>query len=255
MNSKHLSSPVNRPGDSHEQPNGPEPVPLFGQEPRCGPDISNDSPPASTKGAGPVKPPAPPSEQAPPNGGPPDPFDPARLRLSQDFASAVDVRTVLTMVPVRKPSKEWWVRTQSDPAYQLPTALLELKEDRETYLVARELWPELVSEPTFAPTLLITAINRQNVLFLWPVRLPGPDGKVNPWHQSALDAAERARSDWTRVYADMAMGGYRVEYAPSLRAEPNWPELPMSEILRVAFRDRHITTRDHPILQRLRGEV
>jgi hypothetical protein len=184
-----------------------------------------------------------------------DPFSPERLRLSQDFASAVGVRKLLTTVPVRKPSKEWWVRTHPDPAYRLQTAVLELKEDREVYLVAPPLWPELASEPTFSPRLLITAINRQNMLFVWPIRLPGPDRKVDEWSRSALDAADNARSAWTRVYADMALEAYRVEDAPSLRMEPTWPDLPMREILRVAFRDKMISTWDHPVLQRLRGEV
>ncbi len=39
-------------------------------------------------------------------------------------------------VPVRKPGKAWWVRVHPDPAYSLSTAVVELKEDRETYLVA-----------------------------------------------------------------------------------------------------------------------
>ena len=72
-----------------------------------------------------------------------DPFDLASLRLSQDFASAVGVKRLIKTVPVKKPSKEWFVRTHPDPAYRLQTAVLELKEDRETYLVSPALWPEL----------------------------------------------------------------------------------------------------------------
>jgi hypothetical protein len=119
----------------------------------------------------------------------------------------------------------------------------------------RELWPELASEPTFGPRLLVTSINRQGVLFLWPIKLPGPDGKVIEWHRSAMEAVENARTAWTRVYADMSLGAYRVEDAPSIRCEPNWPDHTMREILRVAFRDRVISSWDHPVLQRLRGEA
>jgi hypothetical protein len=185
-----------------------------------------------------------------------DPFNPDRLRLSQDFASAVGVRKLLTTVPVRKPSNEWWVRTHPDAAYRLPTAILELKEEQELYLVAnRELWPELASEPTFGPRLLVTSMNRQNVLFLWPIKLPGPDGKVMEWHRSAMEAANHARTVWTRVRADLSLGAYRVEEAPSMRTEPGWPSVSLEEILRVAFRDKVISSWDHPVLQRLRGEA
>lgn len=102
----------------------------------------HETAPSSSRAAGhasggpPDGPPPPPTLAA--TASPPpddDPFDPDRLRLSQDFASAVGVRKLLTTVPVRKPSNEWWVRTHTDPAYRLPTAVLELKEDREIYLV------------------------------------------------------------------------------------------------------------------------
>ena len=53
---------------------------------------------------------------------------------------------------------------------------------------------------------LYTAINRQGVVFLWPVRLPGPDGKVNEWWRSAGEAAELAMTKWVRVKAEHELG-------------------------------------------------
>lgn len=184
-----------------------------------------------------------------------DPFDLASLRLSQDFASAVGVKRLITKVPVNKPRKEWWVRTHPGPDYRLPTALLELKEDRETYLVAPTLWPDLVSEPTFSPKLLVTSITRQGVLFLWQIRLPGPDGKIDDWSRSAMDAADNAKSRWTRVLADMSLGAYRVELATGRLPEPEWPDIKFQEIIDIAFRDKKISEWNHPVLQRLRGEI
>src|SRR5262249_2611036 len=122
----------------------------------------------------------------------PDPFDLSRLRLSPDFSVNLGVKKALLTVPVRKPSKEWWIQTHPDPHYRIETAVLELKEDRETYLVARELWDALATESTFGPRALFTAINAQGVCFLWPIRLPGPDGKIDDWNRSALEAAGMA---------------------------------------------------------------
>jgi hypothetical protein len=184
-----------------------------------------------------------------------DPFDLDSLRLSQDFASAVGVQRLVTTVPFRKPSREWFVRTHPEPAYRLQTAVLELKEDREVYLVAPALWASLASEPTFSPRLLVTAVNRQGVLFLWPIRLPGPDGRVDDWSRSALDAADEARRRWVRIVANMSLGAYDVAVATGQVAEPGWPSLPFQEIIRVAFRDRMISDPDHPVLRRLRGEA
>jgi hypothetical protein len=184
-----------------------------------------------------------------------DPFDPEKLRLSQAFTAAVGVRKLVTTVPVRKPDKTWFVRTHPDPAYRLATMLLRLKEDRETYLVDPPLSEALATEPTVGPGLLITSMTRQGVLFLWEVPLPGADGKQNPWHRSALDAAETARTAWVRLAPNMALGAYDVTEAPACHAEPSWPDLPMGAILKIAFRDKFITGWDHPILRRLRGEV
>jgi len=168
-----------------------------------------------------------------------DPFDLASLRLSQDFASAVGVKKLITTVPVKKPSKEWFVRTHPGLDYRLQTAVLELKEgDRETYLVARDLWSELSSEPTFSPRLLVTAINRQGVLFLWPIRLPGADGKLDDWSRSAMGAANEAKSQWVRITANMSLGAYDVAIASGLASEPSWPEMKFQEIIKIDVSDR-----------------
>src|SRR5271157_42012 len=177
-----------------------------------------------------------------------NPFDLASLRLSQDFASAVGVKKLVTTIPVKKPSKEWFVRTHPDPAYWLQTAVLELKEDRETYLVAPGLWPGLADETTFSPRLLVTAINRQGVLFIWPIRLPGADGRIDDWSRSALDAADEAKARWVRVTANMSLGAYEVAVASGLEAEPEWPNLPFQQIIKIAFRDKLIDDWSHPVL-------
>src|SRR5262249_29659815 len=134
----------------------------------------------------------------------PNPFDPDSLRLSQDFAASLGVKKALLTVPVRKPDKAWFVRVHPDEDYRLPTAVIELKEEQETYLVAPALWPELAAEATFSPRALFTAINRQGVVFLWPVRLPGPDGKIDDWNGSALEAAQLAQRKWVRVTANLS---------------------------------------------------
>jgi hypothetical protein len=179
--------------------------------------------------------------------------DLSALRLSQDFASTVGVKKALLTVPVRKPAREWFVRT--NPALRIETAVLELKEDREIFLLAPALWPELASESTFGPRALFAAMNRQGVLFVWPVRLPGPDGKIDDWNRSNLEAASMAETRWIRVASNMALGAYDVFEATADWPEPDWPDLSLNEILRVAFKGRVIDSLDHPVLKRLRGEA
>jgi hypothetical protein len=165
------------------------------------------------------------------------------------------VKKALLSIPVRKPDKSWFVRVHPGEHYRLQTAVIELKEDRETYLVAPALWPELAGEATFTPRALFTGVNRQGVLFIWPVRLPGSDGRIDEWSRTALEAADKAGKSWVRVAANMSLGAYDVFEATARLPEPEWPDLPFRELLRVAFKDRFITDLNHPVLRRLRGEV
>lgn len=185
----------------------------------------------------------------------PDPFDVASLRLSGDFGEAAGVKKAILSIPVRKPDKAWFVRAHPSEAYHISTAVIELKEDRETYLVARDLWGELAGEATFSPRALFTAMNRQGVLFVWPVRLPGSDGKIDEWSRTAMEAADMARKQWCRVTANMALGAYEVYYASGELGEPAWPDMPFNDVLRIAFKDRYIGRLDHPVLRKLRGEM
>ena len=182
----------------------------------------------------------------------PDPFDPANLRLDQSFVETSGVKKLLTTVPVRKPNNQDFVRVHPDEAYRLTSAIIELKEDRESYLVPPSIAAQLPGE--CAPATLYTAINRQGVVFLWPVKLPTPDGKINEWHRSADEAAERAMSRWLRVKADMALGAYAMFEASSAIPDPIWPDASFKELLKIGFRDRLVDGLDHPVIKRLRGE-
>ena len=98
-----------------------------------------------------------------------DPFNPASLRLDQSFADTVGVKKLLTTVPVRKPNRQDFVRVHPDPNYRLtPAATIEVKEDREVYLITPGMAQALPGE--FSLVTLFTTINRQGTLHLWPVK-------------------------------------------------------------------------------------
>jgi hypothetical protein len=182
----------------------------------------------------------------------PKSFDPAALRLDQSFADTVGVKKLLSTVPVRKPNRQEFVRVHSDPAYRLtPAAIIEIKEDRENYLVRPDIVPAVPGE--YVVETLFTTISRQGTLFLWPVKLPNPDGRHNEWHRSAAEGAERAMKKWVRVTASMSLGAYEIFEASGELPEPVWPDFSFQEILKVAFRDRFVDRADHPLIQRLLG--
>lgn len=184
-----------------------------------------------------------------------DPFDVERLRLSQDFSQAARVEKLVTMIPVRKPANQDYVRSHPDESHRLVTATMEVKEERETYLVEPDLLPQIATEVAVAPRLLVTSVNRQGTCFLWQNRMPGLDGRSDSWSESGLQAIKAAEDNWVRVVANMSLGGYDIYRATDELPEPDWPDLEFGEILKIAFRNKVIDDYDHPVLQRLRGEI
>jgi hypothetical protein len=181
----------------------------------------------------------------------PDPFDLSNLRLSQSFVETAGVKKLLKTVPVHKPNPQDFVRVHPNPEYRENFPVIELKDEREEYVITTALVPELVGE--FVNKTLFTAINRQGVLFLWPVRLPDPEGKQMEWWRSAREAAELAMKQWIRTKANTSLGAYEMFVAESAMSEPVWPEATYQELIRLAFRDRLISSLDHPVIKRLRG--
>jgi len=183
------------------------------------------------------------------------PFDDiSKLRLSVENET-VNVKKVIFTLPVRKPSKDTFIRVHHDSSYWLETKIIELKTERENYLVTPDLWQELEGEPTLVRKALVTTIDRQGVVFLWPVKLPDSNGKLDDWNSSALQAANLAKDYWIRVKANMYAGCYDVDQALADWGNPQWPEMPFNELLKIAFRDKYIDSFDHQVLRKLRGEI
>lgn len=182
-----------------------------------------------------------------------DPFSLDNLRLSQDFDQAVGVRKLLTVVPVRRPSRQEFIRVRPGPEWQLDTPTLDFKEDNEVYMVAQALWPEIYDDMT--PRRLVVAISRRGTLFVWPLRLPRADGRLDAWSSSALQAADRAQSIWVKLQSNRHLGAYELYQGSDDLPAPEWPDYTFQEILNVAFRDFRITDLEHPAIQRLHGKI
>lgn len=182
-----------------------------------------------------------------------DDFDISQYRLPQDFTEAVSLTKIITTIPVRKPRPQVFVRVHPSPDYTIQTAVLELKDDNETYIVAPSLWAAVQSEIVYKA--LYTAIDRQGSIFLWPVKLPPPDGRLDHWSQSAMEAVSHAKKGWIRLVSQRSAGCYEVLQAQQGIPEPEWPDMQFDEIMRIAFRDNRISDINHPVLRKLRGEL
>ena len=175
-----------------------------------------------------------------------------RISVSTHRISTKPVaKKLLLLLPIRSPNSQDFIRVH--PSLRLtPTALIKLKEGGEYFLVHQSILEEVGATEYFFATLFLY-VNKQKVPAFWPVRLPDPDGKLNQWHASAAEAVQQAMKAWVRVVANKSLGGYDVLQAMSQYAEPEWPDLPLPELLRLAFKDRLINSLDHPVLLKLRG--
>ena len=179
-----------------------------------------------------------------------DPFKPENLRLNQAALQSAVAKRLLITVPVKKPHRQDFIRVHPGEDYRLDVALMEC--ERDIYCLAPSVCAELTESEYFTATLHV-AINRQKVVFLWPVKLPGTDGRQMDWHISSADAAEAAKKKWVRMTANMDLGAYEVFEAVADYGEPEWPAQSMWELLKIAFKNRLIQSVDHQIIQKLRG--
>lgn len=180
-------------------------------------------------------------------------LDLAAISLPQNYGAIAGVKKILTTVPVRKPGNQTFFRVHSGEDWHLQAAILQLKDDSDCFLVMPDLLYEIGQE--VKPKLLYTAISRDGNPFLWPVNLPGEDGRLDTWSQSAHAAAQIAEKSWIRLVSNRGFGAYEVMQATGSLEDPEWPELDFQALVNLAFKDKVIATLDHPVLRRLRGEL
>lgn len=182
-------------------------------------------------------------------------FDLGRFRISQDFVATAGVKRLLTTVPVKKPHRQQWIYVRPGAEWCWTVGMIELKEDREHYLVDSALAPDLQED--WQPYLLAVYAAKGGTVALWPVRLPGRDGKDNDYWISARDAIQSHSGTWIQVRANLELGAYEISEAMADWSEPDWPAASLAELVEIAFakKKRIIDSLDHVVLRKLRGEV
>ena len=122
---------------------------------------------------------------------------------------------------------------------------------RTIYLVARDVFEQYRSECFLAN--LVTCINRQGSLFLWPLRID-KGKRVNSWNRSAREAAIMAEKYWMAKRPNQpGVNFYNFKRALGNLDEPKWPDKKFEEIIEIAIRNYFINDSNHPVMQAILG--
>jgi hypothetical protein len=148
---------------------------------------------------------------------------------------------------------------RAHPTFQETAHLYESSTNRGMfYLIHPALLPALsVRERELTrESELILLIDPDKRLRLWPIRHPKSDNFAT-WFDLYINVAALARSKWLNFRLDTNDNKKLIyEYPIDQYPEPEWPDdCSTPTILKLAFnKNRLVTSRDHPILKKIRGE-
>jgi hypothetical protein len=185
----------------------------------------------------------------------PDPTDLLSLAIDPATYLQTGAVTRVRQILAGRPGPQTFFRVHPSPDYRRAYKMVEIKEERENYIVMPAFELELPDE--IVVKMIYTTIDRNGTIRLWPARLPHEDDRKSMlWYKSAHEAAAKAMERWIRMRACMADGAYETLVADSEIPEPNWNEIaPFGDLLIRAFGNRVIDKIDHPAIKHLRGKL
>ena len=183
-------------------------------------------------------------------------IDLERVRAKSNQLFDLGVATEYTVIPIRNPKPDEFFRCMPEENYSMDTNILSLKTDNEWYLIDPDILPQIQLESQLKVMTLYVCVTMNSTPFVTCIPQPNELGQINSWHESGHRTMEEAKQFWVRRQADRSNGGYIITKAMNAKLpDPKWPEMTLSEIVDRAFDKFYIDNMDHPVLQRLRGEM
>tara|TARA_X000001036_G_scaffold239184_1_gene223067 strand:+ start:3361 stop:4131 length:771 start_codon:yes stop_codon:yes gene_type:complete len=178
------------------------------------------------------------------------------VRAKADQQIDLGVDTEYTVIPIRNPKPDEFYRCMAEDNYSMDAYILSLKTDNEWYLIDPDILSEIQLESQLRVMTLYVCVTMNSTPFVTCIPQPDEMGKINSWHESGHRTMEEAKQCWVRRQADKANGAYVITKAMNAKLpDPKWPTMTLSEIIDRAFDKFYINDIQHPVLQRLRGEV
>lgn len=171
----------------------------------------------------------------------------------EDFVAGSKLQGEITFVPVRRPDPQSWVYITSKSEMRANVPVLELKQQRETYLVRPEVAACLDGETSHR--MLVPYADRDGGFFLWAVRFTDARGNPDSWSISAQRICTEYTDRWIKIKSKMSTGCYDVIIAPIEIPPPEWPAGGLQFLVNRAFKNKIINSLDDPVIKRLKGLV
>jgi hypothetical protein len=183
-------------------------------------------------------------------------IDLERVRAKADQSIDLGVTTEYTVIPIRNPKPDEFFMCMANEEYSMDAHILSLKTENEWYMIDPDILPQIQLESQLRVMTLYVCVTMNSTPFVTCIPQPDEMGKINPWHQSGHITMEEAKQCWVRRQADKANGAYTITKAMNAKLpDPKWPTMTLSEIIDRAFNKFYIDEINHPVLQRLRGEM
>ena len=174
------------------------------------------------------------------------------IAVDQDFAQMIAVKTESAAATIGKAKSQTWFSPHPDPKRWRSFLTIRDQADRDAYhIINPSLAEELAGE--FTTTLLVPCMSKQGSLFFWPIKLPGEDGKIDSWNESAFNIAVAKGGQWIRLNSNQSTGSYDTVTPVKKGQEPEWPE-DILGALQKAINKVYIAELNHPLVKRLLGE-
>jgi hypothetical protein len=173
------------------------------------------------------------------------------LRINEEGGPKRKEKKLLSLVGTKRPSEANYFRVHPSEDMSFVGYFYTYETDGSLWFVmpgeVREVMEELTSK--LRRVRLFLCVTKRGSVSFWPVS----QTDQGSWGSSAREIAEQAKMTWVRVISIRSEGCYESREPDEVFPEPEWPDKPLSELLKLAFRGRIIDCLDHPILEELRG--
>jgi hypothetical protein len=167
----------------------------------------------------------------------------------------------VTDIAVKKPKNDIYFRCHDseDMVFRDAPLLVDSKHGDFYFVGPNMLGHEKIKKRLRRFDIVIAYVWPGGEIFLWPV--PIIVGRPLQAWKAQRDAYEQGRNEWTQLVWDAEQSKHYIEGAEEKDGQvtipqPIWPpDLELSQLMKLGFAERTITSADHPYVMQLRGRA